>query len=485
MMGRRAASRVAWLSHAPVVLLVLTVTVAAFSPALDGEFLNWDDEKNFLENPSYRGLGEENLAWMFSSLHMGHYQPLSWVTLGLDYELWGMSPRGYHRTSLIWHAVNVLLFFAVVIAVLSRCPGLERLPQSSFRFAAAAGALVFGIHPLRVESVAWITERRDVVAGAFFLLTILAYLKAVSARAGRRALWWGVAILAFALSLLSKAWGMTLPVVLLLLDIYPLGRWASESRRRLIFEKVPFMILASGAAMVAALAQGHAEAIYTWDEHGLGDRLLQAGYGLGFYLYKTLWPFSLSPLYPLETPLDWSRTSYWLGAGVAVLISGLAWHFRRTLPALATSWFAYVIIVSPVLGLAQSGPQIAADRYTYLAGLPWAVLGAGALLWLTQRRRWRLPLIVGSAAILVALAVLTYSQSRVWRSSERCGSTLSNVNRRASSPNTTWGASTRRGEQSGEPSRTTVRRETCARKTSKSARTWEPCSASRASSSRP
>lgn len=416
----RRESTSGWLEHVPIILLLAAFTLFAFSPALDGQFLNWDDEKNFLKNPSYRGLSGEHLAWMFSSFHMGHYQPLSWVTLGLDYELGGMNPRGYHRTSLLWHALNVVLFYAVAIGLISRCPGLEPMSRWWIRFAAATGALLFGVHPLRVESVAWITERRDVVAGAFFLLTILAYLKAARSEPGRRRPgWWGLAIAAFALSLLSKAWGITLPVVLLLLDRYPLGRWSSENRRRLLLEKVPFLLLAAGAAVAAVLAQDHAEATHSWAEHGLADRLLQAGFGIGFYLYKTLWPASLSPLYPLETPLDWTRLGYWLGAGAAVALTGLAWCFRRRLPAVTVAWFTYLIIVSPVLGLAQSGPQIAADRYTYLACLPWAALGAGALLWLArQRRAWRSPMVAISVLIVVVLTSLTHAQSHIWRSSE-------------------------------------------------------------------
>src|SRR5919198_1470565 len=205
MQGRR---------RVPLEVLLLTLAVfACFLPALGSQFVLWDDDMNFTDNPSYRGLAASHLRWMFTTLHGGHYQPLSWVTLGLDYTLWGMNPTGYHLTNLLLHAMNAVLVYRLIVALV---PGVGAR-------AAVVGALGFAIHPLRVESVAWATERRDVLSGFFFLATVGCYLRAnpdSHADGGSRR-WMHVALAVYVLSLLSKAITITLPAVLFILDIYP------------------------------------------------------------------------------------------------------------------------------------------------------------------------------------------------------------------------------------------------------------------------
>src|SRR5437867_11690093 len=166
---RRALA--AWLIPAVVALVV----IACFLPTLRNDFVLWDDDLNFTDNPSYRGLSWPQLHWLFTPGHGGHYQPLSWVTLGLDYTLWGMNPTGYHLTSLLLHAVNAVLFYHVVVVL------LRRAAVTASAGAAAVGALFFAIHPLRVESVAWASERRDVLSGLFYLATVLAYVRMAAA----------------------------------------------------------------------------------------------------------------------------------------------------------------------------------------------------------------------------------------------------------------------------------------------------------------
>ena len=211
-----------------VPALIALVTFAAFLPTLQNQFVNWDDDDNFLGNPHYRGLTWTHLRWMWTT-HMGHYIPLTWMTLGLDYLLWGLNPVGYHLTSLLLHAANAVVFFFVVHRILTLA-----LPSPSERghaLAVAAGfaALVFAIHPLRVESVAWVTERRDVLSGLFYLLTILMYLRAC-ARGARGRGWYWLSVAVFGCALLSKSMVVSLPVVLLILDVYPLRRLGGPSR---------------------------------------------------------------------------------------------------------------------------------------------------------------------------------------------------------------------------------------------------------------
>src|SRR6266403_5481868 len=225
-----------WRAPGVVLLLGLAVLVC-FLPALGSRFVLWDDDMNFTGNPSYRGLSASHLRWMFTTLYGGHYQPLSWVTLGLDYTLWGMNPTGYHLTNLLLHAANAILVYRVIVALV---PGVGAR-------AALVGALLFAIHPLRVESVAWATERRDVLSALFFLATVLGYLRLVQAKRDGRPWrgWLAVSVGCFLLSLLSMAWGITLPLVLLALDVHPLRRLVGRGDvvPRLL-EKIPYLALA-------------------------------------------------------------------------------------------------------------------------------------------------------------------------------------------------------------------------------------------------
>ena len=384
------------------------VVIACFLPTLRNDFVLWDDDLNFTDNPSYRGLSWHHLRWMFTTIHAGHYQPLSWVTLGLDYSLWGMNPTGYHLTNLLLHAVNAVLFYRIVLALLRRAA--VSWPARVLPGAAAVGTLFFAVHPLRVESVAWASERRDVLAGLFYLATVLAYLRMTAEEpSGRARRWYLVSLACFVFSLLSKAWGITLPVVLLALDVFPLRRAPR------LLEKVPYAALALGAAALAFVAQQHQPAMRTLAQHGVLERAAQAAYGLCFYLWKTVVPRHLSAAYLLETRLDPMALRY-LGSFVAVaaITAFLLYTWRRR-PWGIVAWVCYAAIVSPVLGFVQTGPQIAADRYTYLACLPWAVLAAAAV-GRAALRHGRL-VWVPSAAALLGLGVLTVAQTGVWKDS--------------------------------------------------------------------
>src|SRR5216117_3621169 len=297
-MGLTSAQRwIRWLAP----LLVALFTLAAFLPALQNQFVNWDDKDNFLDNPHYRGLGWIHLWWMWTT-HLGHYIPLTWMTLGLDYLLWGMNPLGYHLTNLLLHAANAVVFFFVVRRLLTLA-----LPSPSERghaLAVSAGvaALVFAIHPLRVESVAWVTERRDVLSGLFYLSAILLYLRACE-RGARGRGWYWLAVAVFGCALLSKSMVVNLPVVLLILDVYPLRRlggaigWWSEPARRIYVEKIPFVLLAAAAAAIAVMAQLSKSAMISLAQLSMPGRLAISAYGLSFYLWKMVVPVNLSPFY--------------------------------------------------------------------------------------------------------------------------------------------------------------------------------------------
>ncbi len=402
--------------------LALLVGIA-FAPVLRADFVNWDDEANFLRNPYYRGLAPANIAWMFTTFQLGHYQPLAWLTLGLDYLLWGMNPAGYHFTNLLLHAVNTILCFFVFVRLLRRVRAEDDRILSP---AAAVGALFYGIHPLRVESVAWVTERRDVLCGLFFLLSILAYLRMARAQSEGAPWkkWLALSCAAFAASLLSKALGIMLPFLLFALDVYPLRRWTPELRSRVLLEKVPFLVLAIADGMIMMRGMAEFGQVRATAAYAPGDRLLQGGYGLWFYLWKTVLPFQLHAMYALA---DWE--SLWKAEYVGPLIAstlvtaGLL-AARRRWPAGLATWVCYAILLAPVLGFFVKGYQRAADRYSYLSCLPFSFLAAvGMAALLSARRGARIPesasrlAIAGVASVLGFLGVLTYRQAGVWKNS--------------------------------------------------------------------
>jgi len=402
--------------HFGLPALVAFTVFACFASTLNHEFVTWDDPGTIVENVHYRGLGSDHLGWMFTTFHMGHYQPLSWVTFALDYSLWGMDPTGYHLTNVLLHVLNALLFYWLARRLLRLAHGAST-DATAVAVMAATAALLFAIHPLRVESVAWVSERRDVLSGSFFIATILAYLRmqaAAHASTARRH--WFVLSVAFLMaSLLSKAWGMTLPFVLLALDFYPLRRFDRETVKALLVEKLPWLIPASLAAATAVMAQSIGAEMQAVADHGIAARLAQAAYGLCFYLLETLFPIGLSPLYPLPPHLDPFEPKYILSAAVVIAITATAAATWKRWPWLLVSWLSYAAIVFPVLGLAQTGPQIAADRYTYLSCLPWPLLAAAGLYRLS---RTQLHLTAAATmAILMIIGVLTVQQASIWRDS--------------------------------------------------------------------
>ncbi|HKA32671.1 MAG TPA: hypothetical protein VKH64_05635, partial [Candidatus Binatia bacterium] len=274
--------------RAAIPVLLAVATAAVFVPVLHNGFVNWDDDATVAENLAFRQPGGPALRWMFTTFYLGHYQPLSWLSFTLDYFVWGLNPAGYHLTSMILHAVNAALFYLLCVRLLRLAkPEWDR---RTFEVGAALAALLFALHPLRVESVAWATERRDVLSGTFFFLTMLAYLKAVTAAESNAYVkWLGAALGAYMLSLLSKATAMTLPVALIAIDFFPLRRIDGNGigRRRVWLEKLSFLILGAAAAVVAGFAQHASGAMDTFTKHTPAQRLAQASFAVWYYIEKT------------------------------------------------------------------------------------------------------------------------------------------------------------------------------------------------------
>src|SRR5579862_5778987 len=420
-----AAIRRSDLSLVPVALVpmaLVPVVVACFWPVLGNGFVNWDDASWFTHNPNYRGLSPAHLHWMFTTFYMSHYQPLTWLSHAVVYTLWGEDPAAYHGATLALHAANALLVYSLTAALLRRARPADAW---TVRAASAVGALVFAIHPLRVEAVAWAAERQEVLCGFFFLISLLAYLRMAERQAAGRPSWgwYVISLFCFALSLLSKAAGIMLPFALLVLDAVPLSRLpaAGAGRRRVLLEKLPFLLLALSAA-VLVLRSKNPDTV-TLAQHGVLARVAQALYGLCFYLWKTLVPVRLSPLYQLHMPLQPAAPAFLISAVLVLALTTMLIRLRRRQAWALAAWAWYVVMVLPLLGFGQAGPQLVADRYTYLACLPVAVLAAAGVHWAWRTwsgeapgaRRW-----VAVAGVMLALGFLgvrTYAQSRVWEDS--------------------------------------------------------------------
>lgn len=433
--GRLGSAR-AWL----VPLAIAAITLLAFVPALEGTFLNWDDERNFVANPHYRGLGWSQLRWMWSTFLLGHYIPLSWMSLGLDYSIWGMNPTGYHLTNVLLHSMNACLVFFVARRLFVAA-GIAGEPGAGWGAVvpAAIAALLFSVHPLRVESVAWITERRDVLSGFFFLASALAYLRSVEQEERRPRAYW-VAVALFVCAILSKATAITLPAALFILNVYPLRRirWGHDrlqSVKRVVVELVPFAIPAVLAVVVSVVAvyppflakfglapvapeqlAALADNVSAQNQFGLAAKLAVSSFSFCFYLLKTFVPIGLSPLYEMPPRIDPLAGKFLVSYAAVSALVVACYVFRRR-PALVAAAGIFFVTTLPMLGIVQNGPQIAADRYTYHAGPALSVLVAG-VLWVALRRRRREYLALTGGAVVV-LAALTWRQSTFWQNSER------------------------------------------------------------------
>ena len=379
----------------------MAATLVAFWPALRNGFVNYDDDVYVYGNPQVaRGLNAESVPWAFTHSHGGNWHPLTWLSHMADCELFGLKPLGHHLTSILLQAASAVILF------------LALWEMSGARLPSAFAAALFAVHPLRVESVAWVAERKDVLSGLFFMLTLWAYARAARAPAKSFARRWPV-VLFFALGLLSKPTLVTTPFVLLLLDVWPLKRFGIVPVKRLIAEKIPLFALSAAACFVTAFVQQGS--IQPMARLPIAMRLGNALVSYVTYLRQMVWPAHLAVLYPF--PEDGNPLWKVLAAFFfLVLVSGVFFALRRERPYLLVGWLWYLGMLVPMIGVVQAGAQAHADRYTYLPQIGLCVLAAWALAdFRTVPGQAR----VGAAVlILVALIVCTRRQVAWWRDGE-------------------------------------------------------------------
>src|SRR5437762_4869514 len=391
-----------------ICLFLAAITWLVFGQTLNHEFVNYDDEIYVYENAKVTaGLSLQNAFWAFTHTVCNNWHPLTIISHMLDCQLYGQRPAGHHFTNVLLHTVAVVLLFLV----LQQMTGA--LWQSAFV------AAVFAIHPLHVESVAWVAERKDVLSGVFFMLTLLAYIRYARAPSTWRYL---IVTFVFALGLMSKPMLVTVPFVLLLLDYWPFRRIADQRSHpghqllSLLVEKIPLIALSAVSSTVTFLAQRGA---LGWTEQlPMLSRFNNAIVAYIIYMRQMFWPAGLAVFYPHPE----NRLPPWeisLALSVLIGITVAAVILRKKAPYLITGWFWYLGMLVPVIGLVQVGWQGHADRYTYLPQIGLYIAGTWAFADLTASWRRR-RVLLGAAALLVigALSCSASIQTSYWRNSE-------------------------------------------------------------------
>jgi tetratricopeptide (TPR) repeat protein len=399
----------------PQVLISLALTVAivvVYWQVRHFDFIYvYDDLEYVIENRHvHRGISVEGIAWALRTFHSANYHPLTWLSHMLDAQLYGVDPGQHHLTNVLFHIANTLLLFVLFYRM------------TGFAWRSGFVAALFALHPLHVESVAMIAERKDVLCTFFWMLTLLSY---TTYTAQQKAGWYFVTLAGFVLGLLAKPMAVTLPFVLLLLDFWPLDRFKTPAGGvvkgpqlrstviRLILEKTPFFVLSAIASWVTFLAQLSKGAVAAPEVYPLAQRVTNAAVSYGSYLGKTFWPYPLAVFYPYRTtiaPWQFIAALLLIAAVTALVLIGFRKH-----PFLIVGWLWYLGTLVPVIGLVQVGDQAMADRYTYipLIGIFILIAWGGAEI-LKNRRYKAFVCTAASAVIFPILMVLTWVQISTW-----------------------------------------------------------------------
>ena len=423
-------------------LLLALITLLAYWPVARNGFVNYDDQVYVTENRIVQnGLTWAGIKWAFTTGYASNWHPVTWFSHMMDCELFGLNAGAHHSVNLLLHVANAVLLFLLLLRLTGLRPGAKAeasSPPAGALWPSAFIAALFAWHPLHVESVAWISERKDVLSTFFALLTLLAYVKAVTSdrcqvtrtnstlsrvtcHASR--FYW-LALVFFTLGLMSKPMLVTLPFVMLLLDYWPLRRVPSVECRvssvlRLVLEKWPFFLLTIISCVVTYLVQRHGEAVMTFQQFPLHLRAGNALIAYERYLGNTFWPSGLAILYPLPNHLSWIRAMAATALGLLGGISWLIWRIHRPYPYLLVGWLWFLGTLVPVIGLVQVGGAAMADRYTYFPLVGVFIAVAFGVRDLANRFQFPKAAVAAAAVLTLALClILTENQLRYWHDSE-------------------------------------------------------------------
>jgi Flp pilus assembly protein TadD len=422
-------------------ILVGAATFIVFLSALRNDFVNWDDDVFILNNRHILSMNLDFLKWIFFNREV-QWSPMRWFSHAVDYQLWGLAPSGHHLTSVILHSLNAFLVTVVTVKLVEIAAAHTNLQSGPLptetpvyrRRACIAGivtGILFGIHPLRVESVVWISERKDVLYAFFSLLSLLFYLAYSMHAPGKKKLSFALSLLCFLMSVMSKAMAVTLPFVFLILDVYPLKRItlrnAFGSERRVLAEKLPFFGLSIVAALINMSIHEEMGAIAApLINLTLISRLQIAFKNIAAYLLKIVWPVNLAPLYPFPTDASFFRPDY-LGSFLLVLSVTLSslYLWKKGNKVLFLVWAYFIVTILPVLGIVRLGAHFASDRYTYMPSIgPFLLIGLGiASLYEKDSPPGSMYPLLKKIAIAVFVGVtillctLTIRQTGIWKNS--------------------------------------------------------------------
>ena len=381
-------------------VLLAAITVAVFARTSSNGFLLFDDGDYVTNNGAVlSGLTWEGVKWAFQTTMNANRHPLTWISLMADYQVWGLNPTGFHLTNLLLHIANVLLLFAV----------LSRLTKSPWRSGFVAA--LFAVHPLHVESVAWVAERKDVLSAFFWMLTMLAYIRCVERPSLARRM---LVIVLYALGLMAKPMLVTLPFVLLLLDYWPLRRFkGAGSAFGLLWEKLPLFGLSAISCYVTLVAQMQGHTVAALELLPFGARAANAVVSYVAYILKTVWPSHLAVVYPhpITTLPEWQV----VGSTVLLIaVTFLVVRAARSRPYLAVGWLWYVVTLVPVIGLVQVGDQAMADRYTYIPLIGLFIMAAWGIGEWEKGRVGEREMGVAAVGVIAALMVVAWIQVGYW-----------------------------------------------------------------------
>ncbi len=432
---------------------VSLLTFALYLSSLQHEFVEWDDAQYVVENFHIRSFDMSFLKWAFSSFHASNWHPITWISHAADYAIWGLNPLGHHLTNVILHAVNTALVVLLALKLLEAAVGksgtlpddLRKRPDFPISFlsdrtmliTAGVTGLLFGLHPLHVESVAWVAERKDLLSALFYILSLMAYTKYPSADSGTEQ---QVALLPFSdkrylfslgffiLALMSKPMAVSLPAVLVILDWYPFGKIQSlSSFWKSVINKLPFIVLSIASSVLTILAQRAGGAMVTMEAVPLFTRLIVAAKSLAVYLWEMVWPFNLSPFYPYPTSVSLLSWQSLLTIAVVIGISTLCVIKAQRQRVWLAAWGYYVATLIPVIGIVQVGRQAMADRYMYLPSLGPSLLIGLASAWIFRKVisvSQRHPILKPAGAVLAffvicSMVYITFGQIGIWQNSIR------------------------------------------------------------------
>lgn len=415
---------------------IIAITFTLYYPSLNYDFI-WDDTHYLSNNIHIQKLNWDNLKWMLTTFEVANWHPLTWLSFAIDYVWQGkLNPEGFHLTNIILHSLNcVLLFFLTSLLLNININGLQNsalLPQNHLVFSAAfITSLLFSIHPQHIESVAWISERKDVLCLFFLLLTIYCYIYYARLEASRW-YWFLFSIILFVLALMSKPMAVTLPVILLLLDIYPLKRTVflkaldtknkTISLSRILIEKTPFFILSIISIILTLVAQD--KAIISIENFSLFKRVINAIHSVFLYISKFVLPIALSPLYPFPSFItqnqDWIKILILIIGFILVMVLSV-YYWKRNKHFLLITWIFYLVTLSPVIGIIQVGIQSAADRYAYLPTLPFYILIGSGIAYLYYKPHQKFNFTIKAIIIILTVTIgltlfkLSRNQLQIWK----------------------------------------------------------------------